>query len=474
MKEVLSKIAKTLARAGHTIKDKVVYGFSFLIAKITKKGGKPGSRGLYAGRQGGRDFPGAPVASVRAASVSSRQRSMMNGGNKKSIFAFFARLANKRRFATVLSVAAAAVLVPVIAVAAAGGAETRIIEETVPPQSAEFIPSPTVEPAVPVVEETGVSVVEATPEPTATPEPEPVYLALEPESTHADVAKLQQRLMELHYMDNDEPTEYYGQMTQQAVTYFQRKHELTMDGAAGPVTQDLLFSDAAKPYSVTLGAEGEDVGNIQYRLQELGYEVGVTGYFGEDTASNVKYFQRMNGLTDDGSVGQDTKDILFSEQAEPSEEFRKQQSSAGSSGSGKKKGSSGGGGGGGSTSHVADPGNVEAMINVALAMQGVTYKTGGKGPDSFDCSGLVYYALKESGNGIGYMTSGGWASSSYATVGSMGDLQRGDIICFSGHVAIYLGDGMMVDASSSQGCVVVRSCTGSWSKNNFKCGKRPL
>lgn len=319
-----------------------------------------------------------------------------------------------------------------------------------------------------ILEEEGLTVDETVPS-------EPEYLSLEPETTHPDVIRLQQRLMELNYMDNDEPTEYYGPMTQRAVSYFQRKHELDIDGVAGVNTQELLFSEDAKPYSVTVGAEGLDVSGIQERLNELGYDVGVTGYFGTDTEEGVKYFQRMNGLEDDGSVGTDTKDILFSENAEPAEQKKAQQKSSGggSKSSGGSSGSSSGSGGG-STSHTANPGSVSAFLDAAYAQVGKPYVSGGKGPDSFDCSGFVYYALNQSGNGIGYMTSGGWAGSGYATVNSMSDLQAGDIICFSGHVAIYAGGGTMIDASSSKGQVVVRDCTGSWSRNNFICGKRPL
>ncbi|MGI6153602.1 MAG: peptidoglycan-binding protein, partial [Christensenellaceae bacterium] len=297
-------------------------------------------------------------------------------------------------------------------------------------------------------------------------------MVLVPEVNSSEVIKLQQRLMDLNYMDDDEPTEYYGGVTQQAVKYFQRKHDLPVDGVAGLETQQLLFSDQAQVYTVSLEAEGPDVEGIQDRLIDLGYPASSTGYFGEETESAVKYFQRMNGLADDGSVGEYTLELLYSEEAIPAEKPKPTPAKSGSSGS--SSGSKGGGGGGSSSSHVANPGSVESMISVAMAQVGKPYVRGGKGPDSFDCSGLVYYALSASGNGIGYMTSGGWAGSSYAYIGSLGELQRGDIICFSGHVGIYLGDGMMVDASSSKGQVVVRNCTGSWSVNNFICGRRPL
>ena len=46
-------------------------------------------------------------------------------------------------------------------------------------------------------------------------EPAPQYYRVGVE--HESVAKLQERLMELGFMDNDEPTEYYGAVTQAAV-----------------------------------------------------------------------------------------------------------------------------------------------------------------------------------------------------------------------------------------------------------------
>lgn len=120
-----------------------------------------------------------------------------------------------------------------------------------------------------------------------------------------------------------------------------------------------------------------------------------------------------------------------------------------------------------------NPDSVEAFIDVAMKQIGKQYQLGAKGPDEFDASGLVYYALRESGGEIGYMTSGGWANSGYPTIDSINDLQRGDIVCLNGHVAIYLGDGQILDASSALGQVVTREM-GAYFQNNFICGKRPL
>ena len=338
-----------------------------------------------------------------------------------------------------------------------------------------------------------------TPVPTPTPTPEPEYTLLSEGMDDPFVADIQQRLMDLDYMGRDEPTEHYGPITAQAIEYFQRKNSINMDGIASVETQELLFAADAKYYTVSEGASGPDVELIQGRLEELGYSVGTTGYFGSETTAAVLYFQQMNDIADDGNVGSQTKEILFATDAVPSEDYVPAASDdtedTGSEDTGSDDTSSDDtstddtstdtGSGDSETPAptptpapapvpAADPGSVEAFVSAALAQIGKTYVLGGKGPDVFDCSGLVYYALNASGNGVGYMTSGGWASSGYAQIGSMDALQRGDVICYRGHVGIYLGDGTMVDASSSQGMVRTTSIWGSYWTTNFICGRRPF
>ena len=59
---------------------------------------------------------------------------------------------------------------------------------------------------------------------------------------------MQERLMELGYMDNDEPTQLFGPATKNAVQLFQRKNSLDIDGCVGDETWNLLFSDQAQKY----------------------------------------------------------------------------------------------------------------------------------------------------------------------------------------------------------------------------------
>lgn len=105
--------------------------------------------------------------------------------------------------------------------------------------------------------------------------------------------------------------------------------------------------------------------------------------------------------------------------------------------------------------------DVMGLIEFAKAQIGKPYVYASAGPDSFDCSGLVYYCYK---NVLG-MT----VPRSSAALVSCGvsvereDLLPGDILLFNtsgsgiSHAGIYIGDGKMVHASSGQLMSVVIS-----------------
>lgn len=66
------------------------------------------------------------------------------------------------------------------------------------------------------------------------------------------------------------------------------------------------------------GAQGEDVWHLQERLQALGYLSGsVDGQFGPATKEAVQRFQQQHGLSADGIVGEETRELLESDAAQP-------------------------------------------------------------------------------------------------------------------------------------------------------------
>ncbi len=149
--------------------------------------------------------------------------------------------------------------------------------------------------------------------PTLEPIPEVISIGAE----HYIVAEIQERLMELGFMESDEPTEYYGQVTESAIKVFQRQNQVPQDGRVGETTLDLLMSDEAQHYAAKKGDSGTDITNIQTRLYELGYLADnglVTGEFDDKTEQAVYKLQEVNGLTADGTVGMKTHNLIYSDE----------------------------------------------------------------------------------------------------------------------------------------------------------------
>ncbi|MDD7494649.1 MAG: NlpC/P60 family protein [Eubacteriales bacterium] len=107
------------------------------------------------------------------------------------------------------------------------------------------------------------------------------------------------------------------------------------------------------------------------------------------------------------------------------------------------------------------------------------YKTDSAGPDAFDYSGLVYYVLTKCGIETDRRKCAGYAQNAdWSKIESLGDVKAGDILFFYGedgkiqHAGIYVGDGMMIDASSSYGKVVKRSCNTDYWNRHFAFARR--
>lgn len=135
---------------------------------------------------------------------------------------------------------------------------------------------------------------------------------------HNDVIPdVQERLMILWYMDQDEPTDYFGNITKNALRTFQRRNELEVTGRLDPATYELLMSNDAKAYLCMIGDSGQDVVAVKQRLYELGYVDTKKGGFDEAMEAGVKEFQAANNLSVDGKVGRNTKEALYNPECVP-------------------------------------------------------------------------------------------------------------------------------------------------------------
>lgn len=149
-------------------------------------------------------------------------------------------------------------------------------------------------------------------------EPIPDYLRLG--MRHPVVIQLQEKLMKLGFMDTDEPTDLYGEVTVNAVKIYQRQNKLAQDGVVGPYTLKAILSPEAKYYAAQKDDDGDDILRIQTRLYELGYlatEDQVTGHYGDRTEDAVIKMQEVNSLEQDGKVGRNTLNLLYSEEVKP-------------------------------------------------------------------------------------------------------------------------------------------------------------
>ncbi len=290
------------------------------------------------------------------------------------------------------------------------------------------------------------------------------------------VLAAQKRLKLLGYMTS-EPDGNYGNDTVMAVKQFQSRNDQVVDGYLGPSTRLALNSDTAVPNGLRIGDSGDTISKVQNMLSKLGYinAANVTGYYGEVTENAVKLFQRTNNLSVDGAVGAQTMTMLTSGNAKKAPANAPRQTTGGSS---SNRTQSGGGsstktsGGSSVPSTGSASGSASSLLSVAKSKLGCPYVWGAKGPNSFDCSGFVYWCLNQVGVRQSYITSSGWRSvGRYTKITSYSNLRAGDIIVVSGHVGIVAEGGTVVDASSGNGKVVHRSLS-SWWQRNFICGWR--
>lgn len=156
-----------------------------------------------------------------------------------------------------------------------------------------------------------------------------------------EVMKLQTTLKEKGYFPEDQAvTQYYGEITENAVKKFQESQNLALTGVADQTTQQKLWLSEESTHTtqtnipqtsttnltipsevLKLGEKGEDVQKLQTVLKAQGYfpeNTPVTDYYGNITASAVKKFQQAHGLKVDGIVGKNTwEKILINSNSAP-------------------------------------------------------------------------------------------------------------------------------------------------------------
>lgn len=179
------------------------------------------------------------------------------------------------------------------------------------------------------------------------------------------------------------------------------------------------------------GSDGSTVENLQSTLNESGADLAEDGVFGPRTHDAVKDYQANNGLQIDGVVGPETFGSL--------------------------NGGSVPSGGTAVPASSSSEGS-SSIVDAARSAIGTPYSWGDSSLSGMDCSGLVNFAYEAAGIDVprtsGEIADGGrWISESEA--------QPGDLVAWDGHIAIYAGDGQIIDASGSKQEVVERGIWGN-------------
>lgn len=257
-------------------------------------------------------------------------------------------------------------------------------------------------------------------------------------------------------------------------------------GGVDPTMQALLADDPEEflaqssvvdAYASQLAAQLDAVGTQRQRLQQD------TSLVEEERARQTAVQEALEKAKDKAdALVAETEELLASLEAEERARIQEQErrereeaaaqasraaerESAGSddSGSSDDAGSSGG---------AAASGRAQVAVDFALAQVGDPYAWGGTGPDAWDCSGLTQAAWAAAGVSLPR------SSSQQIGVGtrvSRDQLQPGDLVFFYSpisHVALYIGNGQIVHATSPGNPVRVDSLSGHYS-SNFAGATRP-
>ena len=128
------------------------------------------------------------------------------------------------------------------------------------------------------------------------------------------------------------------------------------------------------------------------------------------------------------------------------------------------------------TTSVPASSNGSAIVATAKKYLGYKYVYGGSSPSTgFDCSGFTSYVFKQHGITLS-RTSAGQYSNGVAV--SRSNLQPGDLVMFGKssitHVAIYIGGGQIIHASTPSTGVRIDSLSTGYYNNNYYGARRVL
>ena len=101
----------------------------------------------------------------------------------------------------------------------------------------------------------------------------------------------------------------------------------------------------------------------------------------------------------------------------------------------------------------------ESIAQTALSYLGIQYRWGGRTHAGVDCSGLCFNACRF--NGINIWRDADVEKTANLKKIPLEEAQKGDLLYFEGHMALYLGEGKFIHASASAGKVIISDIANS-------------
>lgn len=128
------------------------------------------------------------------------------------------------------------------------------------------------------------------------------------------------------------------------------------------------------------------------------------------------------------------------------------------------------------TQESAPQGSAASVVEFVRSQVGKAYVWGSVGPNAYDCSSLVMAAYKRIGISLPHYSVDQYG---YGYAVSMNNLQPGDLLFYTtngtgniSHVGVYIGDGMMVHASSPSVGVIMTNIYQNWYQSRFIGARR--
>ena len=264
----------------------------------------------------------------------------------------------------------------------------------------------------------------------------------------ADLLNRVEYVNEVYSYDRNLLTEYQNTKDQVAALEKQQEEEIQVLEA-----KQQEYQVARENYQTMIAQKKDEVGDFQSKLEEA--QALAAKY--QDTINAQKtIIAQENERIERERREREERERAAAEAAAAAARASSNSSNSGNSSSGNNGGSSGssgssnnGGSGGGGNKNPGYSTGVSgsSVVNYAMNFVGNPYVWGGKDPNTgADCSGFTSSVYAHFGISI---PSYSYSQRSVGQEVSYANAQAGDLICYAGHVAIYMGNGQIVHAKGT-------------------------